>query len=99
MLLCRRTLWSRLCILVRLHNKVRRTTQVQVYAVCSNPAQLLSYMEQTTPRLLGDAVVGFLCYQCIESDLSLAQVVEHISNLILLNSVHFIQSCDPKFNI
>jgi len=41
----------------------------------------------------------FLCYQCIESDLSLAQVVEHISNLILLNSVHFIQSCDPKFNI
>ena len=71
MLLCRRTLWSRLCILVRLHNQVRRTAQVQVYAVCSNPAQLLSYMEQTTPRLVGDAFVGLLIVRRVCSGLML----------------------------
>jgi hypothetical protein len=58
-------------MLVRLHNQVRRTTQVQVYAVCLNPAQLLSYMEQTTPRLLGDAFMGFLIVRRVWSGLML----------------------------
>lgn len=59
-------------ILVRLHNQVRRTAQVQVYAVCSNPAQLLSYMEQTTPRLLGvSAFMGLLIVRRVWSGLLL----------------------------
>jgi hypothetical protein len=42
----------------------------------------------------------FLCYQCIESNLSLVQVVEPISNLVLLNSVcHFSAFYTEKYNL